>query len=239
MCIVRRGAIYTGYLHLTPMSKQRDTHDHWFNLAKREGYRSRAAYKLIQIDERRKVLHKGDVVLDLGCMPGSWLQVASKRVGPKGRVYGIDLKETAPHDLSDNVTVLCGDAAHLEQAGLPADVRFDAIISDMMPNTTGARDTDHFRSLGVCELALWLCPTWLKPGGNLVMKVLEGSQMPSLLSTTKGLFKRVKPFKPDASRSESTEIFVIAHGYSGKGGEPGAHDPVAKGPPPPPDGWGS
>jgi 23S rRNA (uridine2552-2'-O)-methyltransferase len=219
------------------MAKQRETHDHWFNLAKRQGYRSRAAYKLMQIDDRRKVLHKGDVVLDLGCMPGSWLQVAGQRVGPKGCVWGIDLKDTSPHDLGDNVHVLIGDAAHLEEAGLPVDLRFDAIISDMMPNTTGARDTDHFRSLGVCELAIWLCPRWLKPGGNLVMKVLEGSEMPRLLKDTKALFKKVKPFKPKASRSDSTEIYVVAHGYSGASMEVGEEEPVAGEPPPTPEDW--
>ena len=219
------------------MAKQRDIHDHWFNQAKRDGYRSRAAYKLIQIDDRRKVLRKGDVVLDLGCTPGSWLQVAAARVGPRGQVWGIDLKPTKPHDLPEHVHVLHGDAAQLAEAGLPTDVRFDAIVSDMMPNTTGTRDTDHFRSLGVCEMALWLCPQWLKPGGNLVMKVLEGSQMPELLKNTRALFDKVKPFKPEASRSDSTEIFVVAHGYNGQSLQDDTDADVASGPPPAPEGW--
>ncbi len=219
------------------MAKQRDTHDFWFNQAKRDGYRSRAAYKLIQIDDRRHVLRKGDCVLDLGCMPGSWLQVAGDRVGPKGQVWGIDLKQTNSHNLPEHVHILTGDAAHLEEAGLPGDLRFDAIISDMMPNTTGTRDTDHFRSLGVCELALWLCPRWLKPGGNLVMKVLEGAEMPRLLKDTKAVFTKVKPFKPEASRSDSTEIFVVAHGYTGDAAHDDDAPDVAAGPPPAPEGW--
>lgn len=219
------------------MAKQRDIHDHWFNQAKRDGYRSRAAYKLKQINERRHVLRKGDAVLDLGCMPGSWLQVAAEQIGPKGEVWGIDLKATTPRDLPATVHVLCGDAAHLIEAGLPSDKRFNAIVSDMMPNTTGSRETDHFRSVGVCELALWLAPRWLKPGGNLIMKLLEGSEMPRLLKDAKALFAKVKPFKPEASRSESTEIFIVAHDFMGKIIDPRTDPPPAAGPPETPEGW--
>lgn len=219
------------------MSKQREIHDHWFNQAKREGYRSRAAYKLIQIDDRRGVLKPGDAVLDLGCTPGSWLQVAAKRVGTGGDVWGIDLNETVEHDLPPNVHVCCGDAAHLIEAGVPSDKRFDVIVSDMMPNTTGSRETDHFRSVAVVELALWLAPRWLRRGGNLVMKVLEGSEMPRLLQDTRTRFDRVKPFKPEASRSDSTEIFIVAHGFTGAPIDPATDPTPSAGPPETPAGW--
>ena len=176
-------------------------------------------------------------MLDLGCAPGSWLQVIANRVGAKGRGWGIDLKPV-PGGLPENVTALEGNAEDPETAGVPADMLFDVLLSDMMPSTTGSRDTDHFRSLAVCELALDLCPRWLKPGGVLVMKVLEGSAMPQLLATTREQFERVKPFKPEASRKESTEIFVIAHGYKPPPDDPRDDAPsTAGGPPPVPEGW--
>lgn len=216
---------------------EREIHDHWSREARRKGYRARAAFKLMQIDDRRSVLKKGDQVLDLGCAPGSWLQVIADRVGAKGRGWGIDLKPVSG-GLPENVTALEGNAEDPEGAGVPADMQFDVLLSDMMPSTTGSRDTDHFRSLAVCELALDLCPRWLKPGGVLVMKVLEGSAMPQLLATTREQFERVKPFKPEASRKESTEIFVIAHGYKPPPDDPRDDAPsTAGGPPPVPEGW--
>jgi 23S rRNA (uridine2552-2'-O)-methyltransferase len=216
---------------------EREIHDHWSREAKRKGYRSRAAFKLIQIDERKHVLKRGDQVLDLGCAPGSWLQVVSQRVGQSGRGWGIDLKPV-PGGLPDNVTALEGDAQDPCGAGVPEGLIFDVILSDMMPSTTGSRDTDHFRSLAVCELAMDLCPRWLRPGGSLVMKVLEGSAMPELLADARTRFEKVKPFKPEASRKESTEIFVVAQGYVGAMADDLRDGPpVAGGPPPVPEGW--
>jgi len=192
---------------------------------------------LIQIDERKHVLKCGDQVLDLGCSPGSWLQVIASRVGPSGRAWGIDLKPVSG-GLPDNVTALEGNAEDPIGAGVPEGLLFDAILSDMMPSTTGSRDTDHFRSVSVCELAMDLCPRWLKPGGSLVMKVLEGSAMPQLLADARDRFDKVKPFKPEASRKESTEIFIIAQGFNGPSdGETRDGPSVAGGPPPVPDGW--
>ena len=215
---------------------EREIHDHWSREAKRKGYRSRAAFKLMQIDDRRSILKKGDQVLDLGCAPGSWLQVIAQRVGPKGRGWGIDLKEV-PGGLPENVTALLGNAEDPSGAGVPRDVQFDVILSDMMPSTTGSRDTDHFRSVAVCELAMDLCPQWLRSEGTLVMKILEGSSMPQLLADARARFGKVKPFKPEASRKESTEIFIIAQGS--KGPPQGEPDDVivAPGPPPVPEGW--
>ncbi len=215
---------------------EREIVDHWSREARRQGFRSRAAFKLMQIDDRRKVIRRGDCVLDLGCAPGSWLQVLASRVGPKGRAWGIDLKAVSG-GLPENVIALQGDAHDPEGAGVPSDIVFDAILSDMMPSTTGSRDTDHFRSVAACEMALDLCPRWLRPGGALVMKVLEGASMPDLLASTKVRFELVKPFKPEASRKESTEIFIIAQKYRGPGPEDEARATAATGPPPVPEGW--
>lgn len=219
------------------MAGQREIHDHWSREAGRKGYRSRAAFKLIQIDERKHVFHKGDQVLDLGCAPGSWLQVISQLVGPKGSAWGIDLQEVTG-GLPENVTALLGDAEAPIEAGVPQGLVFDVITSDMMPNTTGSRDTDHFRSINVCHLAMALCPVWLRPGGTIVMKVLEGSANPQLLADVRERFDKAKPFKPDASRRESTEIFIIGQGYKGPTEDELRGGPsTSGGPPPVPEGW--
>lgn len=215
---------------------EREIHDHWSREAKRKGFRSRAAFKLLQIDDRKKVFQKGDRVLDLGCAPGSWLQVIADRVGSEGRAWGIDLKPVEG-GLPDNVIVLEGNAEDPVGVGVPPDVRFDVIVSDMMPSTTGSRDTDHFRSISVCQIAMDLCSTWLRPGGALVMKVLEGSAMPQLLADTKMRFAKVKPFKPEASRKESTEIFIIAQGFHPPTDAEISQGQAATGPPPVPEGW--
>lgn len=219
------------------MAGQREIHDHWSREAGRKGYRSRAAFKLIQIDDRKHLFRKGDRVLDLGCAPGSWLQVISQRVGPRGVGWGIDL-QAIQAGLPDNVHALQGDAQAPIEAGVPEGLMFDVITSDMMPNTTGSRDTDHFRSIGVCQMALDLCPVWLRPGGHVVMKVLEGSATPQLLADVRDRFDKARPFKPEASRRESTEIFIIGHGYRGpQAGDVREGPSTAGGPPPVPEGW--
>ena len=202
----------------------RELHDHYFRLAKSEGYRSRAAYKLKEIDDRRHVLRKGDRVLDCGAAPGSWMQVAAERVGERGFVVGIDLLPIASMPEKPNIAIIEGDlaaiddemllrAAHLDP-GRPG-ARFDVILSDMAPNTSGDRTSDHHRSVRLCELVLARAKSLLKPAGNLVMKIFEGERSAELLNVTKQLFEHVKAFKPKASRSESFEIYIIALGYQG------------------------
>jgi 23S rRNA (uridine2552-2'-O)-methyltransferase len=204
----------------------RDLHDHYFRQAKREGYLSRAAYKLIEIADRRKLLRRGQRVLDCGAAPGSWLQVAAQRVGPSGIVVGIDL-EPIRHRLPDNVRVLLGDLHRTDAAALLAPLakaarpgrpapRFDVVLSDMAPDTSGSRSTDHHQSVRLCDAVLSRCPRLLGPGGALVMKVLEGEAYPDLLARTGELFERVKGFRPRASRRESTEMFIIATGFRGQ-----------------------
>jgi 23S rRNA (uridine2552-2'-O)-methyltransferase len=212
----------------------REVQDHYFRLAKEEGYLSRAAYKLIEIDERKHILRKGARVLDCGCAPGSWLQVASKRVGEKGIVIGIDLQPLR-RKVANNVRTVEGDFTMAEpeelmrlagdRAGADAR-RFDVILSDMAPSTTGDPQGDHFRSVRLCEALLERCPALLCPpprGGNLVMKVFEGASYPQLLQRTQKLFNEARGFKPKASRSESTEMYIIAKGW--RGFDPAALDP--------------
>lgn len=192
----------------------REVQDHYFREAKREGYLSRAAYKLIEIDDRKHVLRKGDSVLDCGAAPGSWLQVAAKRVGTKGLVVGIDLQPIKHRFNEPNVHVIEGDFTTTPVAALisaaQADRKFDVILSDMAPSTSGDPSGDHHRSVRLCQSLLDRCGDLLKPGGNLVMKVFEGESYPDLMKTTAAMFESAKGFKPKASRSESAEMFVVA-----------------------------
>ncbi len=202
---------------------RRQLHDHYFKQAKSEGYLARSAYKLKEINDAKRLIRKGDRVLDLGCAPGSWLQVAAEIVTPSGRVVGIDLERVRPA-FSPNVTVLEGDIRHTDPADLldaasPAPETppklFDCILSDMAPKTSGDAGglADHFNSIELCHAILKIAPALLRPGGHLTMKVFEGEAYPDLLKQTAALFKRTKGFKPKASRDSSREIYIVAHTY--------------------------
>ena len=193
---------------------RRQIHDTYFHRAKAEGYAARSAYKLQQIQESKRLLRQGMRILDLGCAPGSWLQVAADIVGPSGRVVGLDLKPVKLA-LPPQVTTIEGDIFDTPSRVLAdaAGGRFHAILSDMAPNTSGHGDAE--RSDELCRRILELLPDLLAPTGALVMKVLEGAPFPNLLKDTRTLFTKVKPLKPKASRDVSTEIFIIAQGYTG------------------------
>ena len=206
----------------------REIHDHYFRQAKREGYLSRAAYKLIEIDDRKQVLKEGDGVVDLGAAPGSWLQVASERVGAGGFVVGIDLKPIRLPRPLPNVRTIVGDAREVSaeeilgaagcEPGSPNAAHgglFRVVLSDMAPSTTGDRTIDHHGSMRLCHVVLARCGELLAPGGNLVLKALEGEAYPELLARCRRLFDAVKGFKPKASRSISSEMYIIARGYRG------------------------
>jgi 23S rRNA (uridine2552-2'-O)-methyltransferase len=203
----------------------RDVQDHYFHLAKKEGYVSRAAYKLIEIDDRKKILRKGDRVLDCGAAPGSWLQVAAKRVGDHGIVIGIDLQPIKLPQRFDqaNIKTLEGDFTATDPQQLLRMVgsrgtHFDAVLSDMAPKTTGDPFSDHHQSVRLCHSLLDQCDTLLKPGGNLVMKVFEGEAYAELVKRTVMMFSTAKGYKPKASRSESTEMYVVATGFKASAG---------------------
>lgn len=198
------------------MPRPRRLHDRYFRQAKAEGYLARSAYKLIEIDDRRRLLRPGDRVLDLGCAPGSWLQVAADRVGPTGVVVGLDLQPLA-HDLGPRVLALQGDVFQTDPADLlraAAAVaggdprRFDVLLSDMAPNTTG--HGDDLISARICRRVLDLAPALLRPGGHLVMKIFEGAEYPAILRQTSEFFAEARGFKPKASRDLSREMYIVA-----------------------------
>lgn len=230
------------------MPRKRELHDKYFKLAKAEGYVARSAYKLLQINERRHILSRGLAVLDLGCAPGSWMQVAAQRVGPTGRVVGLDLQPTdAP--LPEWATPLTGDVFTtppddlLRTAGPDLAGGFDVVLSDMAPNTTGDPGGDHFKSVDLCRRVLAILPALLRPGGSLAMKVFEGEAYPDLLQEAAALFGFCRGYKPEATREVSREMFIIGDHFGRAGPRrpaPPPRTPQAAAPPRPKPrpGWG-
>jgi 23S rRNA (uridine2552-2'-O)-methyltransferase len=196
---------------------QRQLNDPYVAAAKAQGYRSRAAFKLVGLDDRFKFLKSGGKVADLGAAPGGWCQVAAERVHPAkgGKVVGLDV---TPIEAIPEVVLLEGDIyddAALVQVrdalGGPADV----VLSDMAAPATGHRQTDHLRIMALCEAALDFAKEILKPGGVFVAKVLKGGTEDQLLTQIKRDFEQVRHAKPDASRSDSAEAYIVAIGFRG------------------------
>jgi 23S rRNA (uridine2552-2'-O)-methyltransferase len=193
---------------------ERQLNDPYVRRAKAEGYRSRAAYKLIELDERFGLLKSVKRVLDLGIAPGGWSQVV-RRVQPKARIVGIDLLPTDPIEgvtilqmdfLDDNAPVILA-----EELGGKADL----VLSDMAANTVGHQQTDHLRTMGLVEAAAYFAGDVLAPGGAFVAKVLAGGADHDLVALLKRMFATVKHAKPPASRKDSSEWYVIAQGFKG------------------------
>lgn len=193
----------------------RQLNDPYVAEAKRLGYRSRAAFKLLQLDRRFHLLATGARVVDLGCAPGGWTQVVAARVGPRGRVAGVDLNPTEP---VPGAMLFAGDfrdpavAEGIRAAlGGPADL----VLSDMAAPATGHAATDHLRIIALAEDAFAFAGGVLKPGGAFVAKVFQGGAEGELLLALKRAFAEVRHAKPAASRAESAETYVVAKGFRG------------------------
>jgi len=189
---------------------RRHVNDPYVHRAKEHGYRSRAAYKLIEIAERDGLARPGETVVDLGAAPGGWAQVLAERVGRSGRVVAVDLLEIAP---IPGVTVVCGDFR--DQAVLKrletalAGRKLDLVVSDLAPNLSGVSATDQARSIGLCELALEFARSHLKPQGVFLVKVFQGAGYPEYLAAMRGAFAEVASRKPGASRERSSEMYLL------------------------------
>jgi 23S rRNA (uridine2552-2'-O)-methyltransferase len=194
----------------------RQLNDPYVVEAQRLGYRSRAAFKLIELDDRFRLLLPGRRIVDLGCAPGGWTHVAVERVGARngrGAVVGVDLAETAP---IAGATILRSDihdvavaAAIKAELGGSADV----VLSDMAPSTTGHAATDHLRIVALAEAAFAVASEILKPGGTFVGKVFQGGAEGPLLAQLKSAFSELRHAKPPASRAQSAETYVVAKGF--------------------------
>lgn len=201
---------------------QRQLNDPYVVRARREGWRSRAAFKLLEMDEKAHLLRRGMRVVDLGAAPGGWSQVAAKKIGLEeghGKIVGIDLLEMEPipgvifaqMDFLDN----SAPARLLEMLDGPADL----VMSDMAANATGHKKTDHLRIVALVELAVDFARQVLAPGGAFLAKVLQGGTEGELLTDLKRDFAVVKHIKPAASRADSSELYVLATGYRGRAGQ--------------------
>jgi 23S rRNA (uridine2552-2'-O)-methyltransferase len=192
----------------------RHVNDAWVHRAQAEGWRSRAAFKLLELDDRDRFLRPGSRVVDLGAAPGGWSQVAAARVGAKGRVIALDV---LPMDPIAGVTFLQGDFgtdAVLEALRAEVGVRaIDVVISDLAPNVSGVAVVDQPRAMHLAELALDFAGECLVEGGTLVTKLFQGTGFDELVAAVRRRFKRVAVRKPKASRPESREVYLVAQGF--------------------------
>ncbi len=189
--------------------------DAYFRRAKREGFAARSIYKLEEIDRKHRLFRKGLRVLDLGCAPGSWLQYIARRIGPEGVAVGVDLSEVKI-SLPPWVTVFQDDMYHMDLETIRAVVtRFDLVVSDAAPSTTGVAWADHARSVELARRSFELARELLRPGGTWVAKVFQGEDLPAFRTDASRAFKKLAQTKPKSSRDRSVEIFLVGLGLKG------------------------
>jgi 23S rRNA (uridine2552-2'-O)-methyltransferase len=196
---------------------KRHVNDPYVKQAQKDGYRSRASYKLLEVQEKYKLIRPGMSVVDLGAAPGGWSQVTSRLIGGQGRLIASDILEM---DSIPDVTFIQGDftqdevlAQILEAVG---NSQVDLVISDMAPNMSGTPEVDMPKAMFLCELALDLAERILKPGGNFVIKIFQGEGFDVYLKDTRRKFDKIQMIKPDSSRGSSREQYMLAWGYRGR-----------------------
>jgi 23S rRNA (uridine2552-2'-O)-methyltransferase len=196
---------------------QRQLNDPYVVAAKRDGYRSRAAYKIIEIDDAHQLLKPGARVVDLGATPGGWSQVAAQRIGApgNGKIVSIDINEMEPIVGVEFIQLdfLDDNAPDIIKQAIGGQV--DVVLSDMAAPATGHKQTDHIKIMALCEIALELAYEMLTPGGHFCAKVLQGGTEKQLLAKMKQRFEVVKHVKPKSSRADSAETYVLAKGFRG------------------------
>ncbi|MBC7118013.1 RlmE family RNA methyltransferase [Methanothermobacter tenebrarum] len=191
--------------------------DYYYKSAKKQKYRSRASYKLLQLDNRFKLIRKGDKVVDLGAAPGGWSQVALEKVGDDGLVIAVDIKPIKPFPV-DNFHAIKGDFTDekvQEKIGELLGGKADVIISDASPSLSGIKNIDQLRSLELVENVIKVADRFLKKGGNLLVKVFQGPGFNELLKKLRSSFMRVKSTKPASSRKGSPEMYIVCKGFKG------------------------
>jgi 23S rRNA (uridine2552-2'-O)-methyltransferase len=192
---------------------ERQINDPFSAEARALGYRSRAAFKLSEIDDRFRLIRKGSLIVDLGCAPGGWIQIAQQRGA--GKIVGIDLLPVDPLPPAELVQMDFTDPA---APALLIDLlggKPDLVLSDMAPNTVGHRETDHLRIVGLIEMGADFAVSVLKPGGAFVAKAFQGGETAEIIARLKQHFAKVQNVKPKASRADSSEVFLVATGFKG------------------------
>jgi 23S rRNA (uridine2552-2'-O)-methyltransferase len=194
---------------------ERQLNDPYVARAKREGLRSRAAFKLTEIDDKARILKKGARVIDLGAAPGGWSQVAAQRVGSAGRVVAIDVLAMTPLAGVDFIQLDFLDSSAPEKLKAMLGGAADVVLSDMAANATGHARTDHLKIMALVEASIDFAREVLAPGGAFLAKVLQGGTEAALLAALKRDFRQVKHVKPAASRADSAELYLLATGFRG------------------------
>src|SRR6516225_9580208 len=202
----------------TPSSRawlERQLNDPYVARAKREGFPSRAAFKLAEIDDKFHLLKEGARVVDLGAAPGGWSEIAVRRIGASGKVIALDILDMKPIAGIDFIKLDFLDAAAPDRLKSVLGGEADVVLSDMAANATGHRQTDHLRIMALAEAAAHFAREVLAPGGSFLCKVLQGGTEAALLAALKRDFASVKHIKPQASRSDSAELYLLATGFRG------------------------
>ena len=197
------------------MSGTYDRKDHFYKKAKEEGFASRAAYKLLELDKRFQLLKQGFRVIDLGAWPGGWLQVVSGKVGQNGMVIGIDLVPIDDFGIPNVKTITgdVGDEDKLLEAQLIAGGKFDLVLSDMSPKLSGIKEADRYAAVHCAELALFAAGKLLNKGGNLVIKVFKSNETEAFVKTCRPLFNKVTRSELDSTRKTSNEFYLVCLGF--------------------------
>jgi len=191
--------------------------DPYYQKAKKEDYRSRASYKLLQLNKKFKVIRKGDRILDLGAAPGGWSQVALEAVGEEGLVVAVDLQRIRPFE-EENILTIKGDftTTPIKEDIMEAlEGQAAVILSDASPKLSGIKDVDQIRSMDLFLAVMDMCDSNLRYNGSLIMKVFQGPQYPEILQTVKKKFRTIKTTKPPSSRKKSVEMYFVARGFRG------------------------
>jgi len=196
---------------------ERQINDPYVARAKQEGFRSRAAFKLAEIDDKFRLLKPGTRVVDLGAAPGGWSEVASRRVGANARVVALDILDMKPIPGVEFLKLDFLDRTAPERLKTMLGGKADVVLSDMAANATGHRQTDHLRIMALAEAAVHFAREVLAPGGSFICKVLQGGTEATLLAELKRDFSSVKHIKPPASRADSAELYLLARGFRGVG----------------------
>lgn len=195
--------------------------DHYYHKAKQEGFRSRAAYKLMELNEKFRLLRPGMHVVDLGCAPGSWLQVISQEVGPSGFVVGLDTEEFSLPSLR-NATFIRGDVREemtVQRLFAELGRKVDLIVSDMSPHLSGIKFQDQYRSYELAEQAFKLSQKILRENGQLVFKIFPGEELEPFKNRLRQNFPQIKTYVPESTRKSSTEMYLIARGFQPTNGQ--------------------